>query len=81
MFDPYDTTVQDDPYPIYKRLRSEAPVYWSERGFWVLSRYDDIWAAVHDHAKFSSAQGIVAGQKSIRPRRSPDDDHDGSASA
>ncbi len=65
MFDPYDTTVQDDPYPIYKRLRREAPVYWSERGFWVLSRYDDIWAAVHDHARFSSAQGIVAGQKSF----------------
>ncbi|HEY9266103.1 MAG TPA: cytochrome P450 [Mycobacterium sp.] len=65
MFDPYDTAVQDDPYPIYKRLRSEAPVYWSERGFWVLSRYDDIWAAVHDHARFSSAQGIVAGQKSF----------------
>lgn len=65
MFDPYDTAVQDDPYPIYKRLRREAPVYWSERGFWVLSRYDDVWAAVHDHAKFSSAQGIVAGQKSF----------------
>lgn len=65
MFDPYDTAVQDDPYPIYRRLRREAPVYWSERGFWVLSRYDDVWAAVHDHAKFSSAQGIVAGQKSF----------------
>lgn len=65
MFDPYDTAVQDDPYPIYRRLRREAPVYWCDRGFWVLSRYDDVWAAVHDHVRFSSAQGIVAGQKTF----------------
>ncbi|GAA4294315.1 cytochrome P450 [Mycobacterium paraffinicum] len=65
MFDPYDPAVQENPYPIYRQLRREAPVYWCERGFWVLSRYDDIWAAVHDHARFSSAQGIVAGQKTF----------------
>lgn len=65
MFDPYDTAVQHDPYPIYRRLRREAPVYWCDRGFWVLSRYDDVWAAVHDHVRFSSAQGIVAGQKTF----------------
>ena len=43
MFDPYDPAVQENPYPIYRQLRREAPVYWCERGFWVLSRYDDIY--------------------------------------
>lgn len=65
MFDPYDPAVQQDPYPAYRQLRREAPVYWSERGFWVLSRYEDVWAAVHDHVRFSSAQGIVPGQKTF----------------
>jgi cytochrome P450 len=65
MFDPYDSAVQENPYPIYRRLREEAPIYWSEqRGFWVLSTFEDVWSAVHDPRRFSSAQGIVAGQKS-----------------
>lgn len=65
MFDPYDSAVQENPYPIYRRLREEAPIYWSEqRGFWVLSTFEDVWTAVHDPRRFSSAQGIVAGQKS-----------------
>ena len=36
----------DDPYPIYRRLRDDAPVYFNEeRGIWVLSRYDDVQTA------------------------------------
>src|SRR5258708_26760707 len=32
-----------DPYPVYDRLRSEAPVYWSERDRrWRLTRYADV---------------------------------------
>ena len=64
MFDPYDSAVQENPYPIYRRLREEAPIYWSEQRFWVLSTFEDVWTAVHDPRRFSSAQGIVAGQKS-----------------
>jgi cytochrome P450 len=48
----------DDPYPAYKRLRDEAPVYrHPARDLWVLSRFDDIVAAAKDWETFSSAGG------------------------
>lgn len=57
-YDPFDPEVQKNPYPYYARLREEAPLYQvPERGYWVLSRYDDVRAAYRDHARFSSAQG------------------------
>ena len=66
LYDPYDAAVQDNPYPIYRALRDDAPVYRNEqRGFWALSRFDDVWDAVHDHDRFSSANGIVIGQESM----------------
>ena len=62
MYDPYDPAVHDDPYPIYARLRAEAPVFHNEtRDFWALSRFVDVLRAVHDPATFSSAQGITIG--------------------
>jgi hypothetical protein len=27
VFDPYDYALHEDPYPVYARLRSEAPLY------------------------------------------------------
>jgi cytochrome P450 len=39
----------NDPYPLYRRLRIEAPVYWHEPvGRWLLTRYDDVAAALRD---------------------------------
>ena len=36
-FNPYDYDFHEDPYPIYARLRAEAPVYWNDEiGFWAL---------------------------------------------
>lgn len=39
-----------NPYPIYQRLRSEAPVYWSNLlgGAWLLTRYTDCTSATRD---------------------------------
>ena len=38
-YDPYDAAINADPYPTFRRLRDEAPVYFNERfGFWALSR-------------------------------------------
>jgi cytochrome P450 len=37
-----------DPYPLYHRLRATAPVHRSKLGMWLLSRYDDCWAAMRD---------------------------------
>ncbi len=43
----------DDPYPIYKRLREEAPVFWSEHfNGWVITRYDDVVKTFMDSARF-----------------------------
>ena len=59
-FSPYDYEFHDDPYPLYTRLRAEAPVYRNdELGFWVLSRYDDVAAGFRDHAAFSNANGVM----------------------
>jgi cytochrome P450 len=55
-WDPFDPALRDDPYPLWKRLRDEAPAYHNERlDFWVLSRYADVEAAHKDHVTFSSA--------------------------
>lgn len=58
-YSPFDPDIIADPYPIYRELRSEAPAYWSEQAnTWVLSRYDDVCAALADPATYSSASGI-----------------------
>ena len=44
---------------MYRRLRDEAPVYFSEQyGFYALSRFADVLAAHRDWEGFSSAHGI-----------------------
>ena len=48
----------DDPYPVYRRLRDEAPLYHDERlDLWTLSRFDDVQAAAKDWETFSSSVG------------------------
>ena len=52
--------VLDDPYPTYRRLRDEAPLYHDdERDFWAFTRYDDVQSAARDWATYSS--GDAAG--------------------
>ncbi len=47
--------VLDDPYPTYRRLRDEAPLYHDEeRDFWAFTRYDDVQSAARDWATYSS---------------------------
>ena len=59
-YDQYDYQIDNDPYPILKRLRDEAPVWYNEKyNFWVLSRFDDVLTASKDHQTFSSAWGTV----------------------
>ena len=58
-FDPLSDDYFNDPTEIYRRLRDEAPVYFSERyGFYALSRFADVLAAHRDWEGFSSAHGI-----------------------
>ncbi len=59
-FDPYDWKTHDDPYPVYRALRDEAPVYHHpELDFWALSRHEDVLAAFRDPERFSNAEGVA----------------------
>jgi cytochrome P450 len=59
-YDPYDVDIDRDPYPVYKRLRDEAPLYRNDEvGFWGLSRYDDVDAALKNVSDLSSAKGDI----------------------
>jgi cytochrome P450 len=59
-FNPYDYEFHDDPFPVYRALRDEAPCYHNkELGFWALSRCDDVVSALHDPDTFCSRYGIT----------------------
>jgi cytochrome P450 len=59
-WDPFDPALRDDPYPLWRRLRDEAPAWHNDRyDFWVLSRYHDIEVAQKDTRILSSAHGTT----------------------
>jgi len=59
-YDPYDREIDADPYPVYRRLRDEAPLYYNEEyDFYALSRFHDVHQAFVDRETFSSARGSV----------------------
>ncbi|OBI89409.1 cytochrome P450 [Mycobacterium sp. 1245805.9] len=59
VFDPFSEEFFNDPYPTYRRMREEAPVYYSaEHDFYALTRHRDVAAAFKDHETYSSARGI-----------------------
>ncbi|TQM30844.1 cytochrome P450 [Nocardia bhagyanarayanae] len=58
-FDPYDYRFHDDPYPTYRRLRTEAPLFHNpDLDFWALSRHADVTAGFRDATRLSSANGV-----------------------
>ncbi len=58
-YSPYSYEIHEDPYPVYARLRSEAPVYRNdELDFWALSRHEDLLAAFRNVDTFSNAYGV-----------------------
>ncbi|MGH7894613.1 MAG: cytochrome P450, partial [Candidatus Binatia bacterium] len=60
VYDPEDTATQRDPYPAYRRLRDEHPVYRQERlGFFALSRHADVMETLRDHGTFCSHLGLT----------------------
>ena len=60
VFDPYSEDFFCAPFETYRRMRDEAPVYYSEKyDFWALTRYDDVAAAIKDHETYSSAKGVT----------------------
>jgi cytochrome P450 len=58
-FDPFSDDFFNDPYATYRRLRDEAPVYYSEKyGFYAISRHEDVANAYKDFETFSSSKGV-----------------------
>ena len=59
-YDPYDWDIDTDPYPAWKRLRDEAPLYYNEKyDFYALSRYDDVERCSVDWRTYISGKGSV----------------------
>jgi cytochrome P450 len=59
-YDPYDTGIVTDPYPVYARLVEEAPLYYNERyDFWALSRHADVDDALTNWETFSNSRSDI----------------------
>jgi len=68
-FDPWDYDVQEDPYPLYARLRDEDPLHHNERDdFWVLSRHADVARAFRSEDVYSNAMGVSLDASAWGPR-------------
>jgi cytochrome P450 len=59
-YDPFDFKIDDNPYPIWKRLRDEAPLYYNEKyNFYALSRYEDVARELPNWETFRSGRGTT----------------------
>jgi cytochrome P450 len=59
-YDPYDFEIDTDPYPVWRRMRDEAPVYRNDKyGFTALSRFADVESASTDWQTYTSSKGIL----------------------
>ncbi|MCT7660647.1 cytochrome P450 [Mycobacterium deserti] len=59
-YDPWHADLNADPYPMFKRFRDEAPLYYNEvHDFYAVSRFDDVNRTLVDFRTFSSARGAV----------------------
>jgi cytochrome P450 len=59
-YDPWDVELAADPYPMWRRLRDEAPLYYNEQhDFYALSRHADISKGLPDWETFNSSKGVI----------------------
>ncbi|MFV9632212.1 cytochrome P450 [Mycobacterium neumannii] len=71
VLDPYDYDFHEDPYPYYKRLRDEAPLYHNdELGFWALSRHQDVLQGFRNSTTLSNKFGVSLDPASRGPHAS-----------
>jgi cytochrome P450/ferredoxin-NADP reductase len=58
-YDPFSAAFQADPFPVYRWMREEALVFFSEKwNWWAFSRFDDVRAAALDSETYLSFEGI-----------------------
>src|ERR1700739_2499978 len=71
LLDPYDYDFHEDPYPYYRRLRDEAPLYRNEElGFWALSRHRDVHQGFRNSTTLSNRDGVSLDPVSRGPHAS-----------
>jgi cytochrome P450 len=59
-YDPYDFEIDADPYPIWKRMRDEQPLFYNEKyDFYAISRFDDVEAGLKDWSRLISSKGTI----------------------
>jgi cytochrome P450 len=59
-YDMYDREIYADPYPIYRRLREEAPLYYNKTyDFYAVSRFEDAERVLVDRDTFVCSKGMV----------------------
>jgi cytochrome P450 len=59
-WDPYNPAFFQDPYPVFRRLREEVPLYYNEEhDFYAISRYADVERGLKDTESLSSARGAI----------------------
>jgi cytochrome P450 len=60
VYDPYDPATIENPHPLFKRLRDEAPLYYSEQhDFYAVSRFEDIERTLVNRETFISRKGVT----------------------
>jgi cytochrome P450 len=59
-YDTYDVGINADPYPVYRRLREEAPVYYNEtHDFFAVSQFADVEKGLLDAQTYISGKGGI----------------------
>jgi cytochrome P450 len=60
VYDPYDVEINADPYPVFRRLREEAPLYRNDTyDFYALSRFADVEHGLKDRETYISGRGAI----------------------
>ena len=59
-YDPYDFEIDTDPYPTWKRLRDEVPLYYNDKyDFYAVSRFNDVERCLLDVETYRCGRGTV----------------------
>ena len=59
-YDPYDLDIDADPYPIWKRMRDEQPLYYNEKyDFFAVTRWEDVEPGLEDYTHLISSKGTL----------------------
>ena len=57
-YDPYDWDIYADPYPTFRRLREEVPLYYNDTyDFYAVSRFSDVENTLRDQEHFANRRG------------------------